>query len=678
MEITLICEKKYYNFSLPLDVNLNYIKKLCSKIFKSESLDIYYKGDKITKEENEEQEENEENDDEKILLKDIVNDASNVKLKIVLNSTFNNSTKNQTPSTTNTPEPTKKANKTIDFGGHDININPNKILLSKSKSNKLFEAIYTQKTKKLFLSIKEFNKKIIEIDNFLFKKKQNFKNDNLAIFEKKLYDFIDRIRLYFNKLYSMLEINNYISYNEMIKYLKIFYNEIDSYEGIEPENNCQTTRENDTITSTPINKFPINLKKSENILSLNPEKCLFNKSSKKPTIKKALLLSNNNNIKLKNNFEIKTSLLNEIKTTKNNEKTKFIKLTNNEKDNTFNLNENKKNEDKKDEDNNENNNEKNIDKTNNEENEENKENKDNKENDKNNKNTKILDLRSTKNVNQNLSEKSLSTITKKTNNSNKNDLNDNENENDSNKNDSNENSNSNENDLNSNEEDVNNDNNISQNSNTNTNSNKSLTNNKDQKVPFNLELINGKKSNKDINLYEEIKIPKMNQFYNQNKKKNTLSKQYLTSTIQENENENFTNSSYDNTNNNNSKNNSHNSNKIDNKIKKKKKTIIKKDKEKTIKENKEDENISKLYKELTSINPINQTRQSVKINSYPKAFSIEKNINQNFEKRKSVLDPPIYHISTTSNDTEMAQVLSRKAIMKKKKNKTSNKYDFLI
>ena len=659
MEITLICEKKSYNFSLPLDVNLNYIKKLCSKIFKSESLDIYYKGDKITKEENEEHEENAEIDDEKIILKDIVNDASNVKLKIVLNSTFNNSTKNQTPSTTNTPEPTKKSNKTIDLGGNDININPNKILLSKSKSNKLFEAIYTQKTKKLFSSIKEFNKKIIEIDNFLFKKKQNFKNDNLAIFEKKLYDFIDRIRLYFNKLYSMLEINNYISYNEMIKYLKTFYNEIDSYEGIEPENNCQTTRENDTITSTPINKFPINLKKSENILSLNQEKCLFNKSSKKPTIKKALLLSNNNNIKLKNNFEIKASLLNEIKNTKNNEKTKFIKLTNNEKDNTnLNENDNKKNEDKKDDDN-ENNNKKNTDKTNNEvneENKENKENKDNKENDKINKNTKILDLRSTKNVNQNLSEKSLSTITKKTNNSNKKDAN--------------ENSNSNENDLNSNEEDVNNDNNISQNS--NTNSNKSLTDNKEQMVPFNLELINGKKSNKDINLYEEIKIPKMNQFYNQNKKKNTLSKQYLTSTIQENENENFTNSSYDNTNNNNSKNNSHNSNKIDNKINKKKKTIIKKDKEKTFKENKEDENISKLYKELTSINPINQTRESVKINNYPKAFSIEKNINQ------SVLDPPIYHISTTSNDTEMAQVLSRKAIMKKKKNKTSNKYDFLI
>ena len=403
MNINLICQKKYYNFTLPLEVSLNYIKNLCFKIFKCKSLDIYYKGDKITKEGNGEN----EYDEKKILLKDITNGESYIKLKIVLNSTLS-STKNKTPSSTNSPAPTNKSNNSYDFGGEDNNINSNIILL-KNQNNKLFEAIYGQKTKKLFSNIKEFNRKIIEIDNFLFKKKPNYKNDNLSIFEKNLYNFIDNIKLYFKKLYTVLETNNYVTYNEMIQNLNLFYNELNLYDDIEQKIINQTGKKNETITitSTPINKFPINLKKSENILSLNSDKSYFNKSSKKPSIGNSLLLTNNN--KVNHILEIKKSFLNENKNiTKNDEnekkeieayfeKSKFYKLNNNEE----NLNENKKIEDKKN-DNDENNNENNT-----------KSNNNSKENDKKSEKEKELNLSSSKKLtHSNLSEKTISSIKK--------------------------------------------------------------------------------------------------------------------------------------------------------------------------------------------------------------------------------------------------------------------------
>ena len=53
------------------------------------------------------------------------------------------------------------------------------------------------------------------------------------------------------------------------------------------------------------------------------------------------------------------------------------------------------------------------------------------------------------------------------------------------------------------------------------------------------------------------------------------------------------------------------------------------------------------------------------------------NFSKNKEYRKSIIDPPIYQTNYI-NENDMAKVLSRKTIMKKKKSKTANKYDFLI
>ena len=286
MNVSLICEKKIYNFDLPLETKLKYLKKLSCRLFKTEILDIYYRGDKIKIKEK----------DKTTLLKDVVdgNDA-NIRLKIVLNPTLN-SIKNQTPSTFSNSNPATF--KTLDLGGSDIVENSNKILLIKKNNNILFEALFTQKAKKFIVSIKEFSKKIVEINNFLFKKK-NQKDNYLSIFEKNLYEFIDNLNLYFKKLISLLEKNNYVTYYEMIQNLNFFYHELNInennifYDKEKHELNCQTSREIDNyINSSPSNKFPINLKKSDKNYTLNSDRCnFFNKSTKKPSIKKYLFLS---------------------------------------------------------------------------------------------------------------------------------------------------------------------------------------------------------------------------------------------------------------------------------------------------------------------------------------------------------------------------------------------------
>ena len=641
MNISLICNKKSYNFVLPLEASLSYIKKLCCRLYKCELLDIYYKGDKITKEENEEK-----------ILKNIITDGdSNIKLKIVINPTLS-STKNQTSSNTNSPA---NFNKNTDNIGNNIIINSDKILLFKDKTNKLFETIYEQKIKKLFNSIRDFNKKIIEINNFLFKKKPKYgKDEHLPNFEKKVYDFIDGLRLYFMKLITTLEMNDYAKYNYIVDNLNVFYNELILYDQLE-----KNSQKINTITSTPVNKFPINLKKSDNNFNLNSDKGnYFNKSSIKPSIKKVLLLNNN-----KNSLEAKSLLLSDkynIKTENNkNEKSKFIKFASDES----NKNEKQLKKEDKDEDNDDVNPEKSqedsIDQS-----------KDDSKKSKKNKNNIELDLNSSKKSQSNLSQKTInniSSITKKTVDSNKN--------------------------L---EKEEDNDNNKNNNSFHSQNSAKSDNVKSKQVVPFNFELIKSKNAqSENINLYEEIKLPK-NALYNNNQKKN-LKNENLNSTIQEMENENITNSSYDNSIGDKKKQNNTRKNSKRNTIKRNslKKNSVNNSKKNVVKvnnNNKEvkmntnnNKNISKLFGELSSTNNNNnnnrsnydKARQSMRISPI-KSLSLEKNSAVNLDRRKSLLNAiPIYHISS-NNENDMAKALSRKAIMKKKKNKTLNKYDFLF
>ena len=631
MNIKLICDKKSFNFDLPIEANLKYVKKLSSKLFKCDLLDIYYKGDKITKEENQ----------EKKLLRDIISDNdSNIKLKIVLNSTLN-STKNQTPSTTNSPRGTNKTS--LNLG--DIKIYDSKNMIYPNHNNKLFEAIYKQKSKKLISSIKDFNRKIIEIDNFLFKKNMTNKNDNLNNFEKNLYEFIDGLRIYFTKLVTALDYNNYASYNDMIRNLEVFYDFLNNDENMGHDFNCKTCRE---IENNLVSNFPINLKKCDTNFSLNnAEKCnYFNKSSKKPSIKKDFII---NNMKtLKNSFEIKASSLKvsqkinkinnieEIDTIrKDSSKYKKLIISDNNINSISQDNNNNNFEDKSKDDIEQN----------------------NIEDKKSDNEEKKLDLNSSKKLSEcDISKKSInniSAIMNKTNDSNKNIMN---------------------------EEEINNINNITNHSNklndNNNEKNNNDENNEEQKISLNENLLNNKNENK---IYKEQKTS--NLISNIERQKLKL-KSHLNSTIKENENENCSNSSYFNNSNNkgNNKNNNNsniskhsnksNNNSLNNNIKKsiniksinkqksENKDIIQNEKEPSINNN------SPNKKNIASSCPKtqnNQKKRSVQIN----------------EPRKSILAPPIYHL-TSSNENEMAKVLSRKMAMKKKKNKTSNRYDFLI
>ena len=627
MNISLLCTRKAYNFVLPLEVSLNYIKKLSCKIFKCELLDIYYRGEKITKVDN----------NEKTLLKDIISEGeTNIKLKIVLNPTLSTSTKNQTSSISNTPLPTSKGNKTsLDLEGiTEFFSNSNKKLIQ-TKNNKLFEALYNQKSRGLFSTIKVFHNKIIEIDNYLYKKKPNNKDDNLINFENNLYEFIDGLKLYFTRLITTLEDNDYSTYSEIVQNLNSFYNELFNLDEIEPKKNSKTTNEvnntmninniNNTIASTPINKFPINLKKSDYNLKLNSDRGnYFNKSSQKSSIKKALLLNNKN--ALKNTFDIKKNLNNSnnnIKTIgknideKNVKKSKFIKLTNDENNNSNNIEINDKKNSVKNKD----------------------------ETHEGKKNTKEieLDLNSSKNITEsNLSQKSINNISEITKKSNE-----------------------------DNDEDSNNINNSSK------ISKESDSEKNKQVVPLNLDLIN------NITDQENKKLPKkVNQNYNQ--KKYSPKNDKFNSIIQENENESLTHSSIENyTNKNkNEKKNNYKSKKNSSKNNNKNNINTKNNNVENNKNNINNKNdatnkkISDIYQNLTPLRS-NQIRQSVRINSIPKRFNIEGNTIKKFEPRKSVLNPPIYNVYI-SNENEMAKVLSRKAQMKKRKNKTSNKYDFII
>ena len=665
MNVSLICERKIYNFDLPLETKVEYLKKLSCRLFKTEILDIYYRGDKIKIKEN----------DKSTLLKDVVNvDDANIKLKIVLNPTLN-STKNQTPSTFSNSIPATF--KTLDLGGSDIVENSNKILLIKKHNNILFEALFSQKTKKFIFSIKEFNKKIIEINNFLFKKKTQ-KDNYLSIFEKNLYEFIDNLNLYFKKLISSLEKNNYVTYNEMIQNLNFFYHELNInenkiYNDIEKhELNCQTSREIDNyINSSPLNKFPINLKKSDKNYTLNSERYnFFNKSTKKPSIKKYLFLSEK---------DFKTNPLDLKEKKENNKnsvnKAKFLKLNDSNNishDLDFITDDEKGKNEEKGKDGNEENNISDIYR--------NSINnisciKVNKsiESEKN-----IMNEEEIKNLNINISNESINkSLKKKKSDKNLKQINISKNKekpvlklDSSNSTIDNKKTKS----------DFNNSNRNSINNIMKTNTNKSRNNNNNNNM--NKILAEEMKAYKKKMNFIPSFMPK-----NLNAKKQPAKN--MNSTIHENENENLSNSSYDYNNNFKDSKNKKTEKKEDEKIAEDEKTEDEKsedkktkdkkteDKKSEVKKNESDDNISNLIKQLSSSKSINKKENKTKENSLAKEINTSDNENKidnnDIIGKKRTGNLPIYNMTSSK-----AIGISRKMSNNKKKNVTNNKYDFLI
>ena len=662
MNVSLICERKIYNFDLPLETKVGYLKKLSCRLFKTEILDIYYRGDKIKIKEN----------DKSTLLKDVVNlDDANIKLKIVLNPTLN-SIKNQTPSTFSNSIPATF--KTLDLGGSDIVENSNKILLIKKHNNLLFEALFSQKTKKFIFSIKEFNKKIIEINNFLFKKKTQ-KDNYLSIFEKNLYEFIDNLNLYFKKLISSLEKNNYVTYNEMIQNLNFFYHELNInenkiYNDIEKhELNCQTSREIDNyINSSPLNKFPINLKKSDKNYTLNSERYnFFNKSTKKPSIKKYLFLSEK---------DFKTNPLDMKEKKENNKylvnKAKFLKLNDSNNishDLDFITDDEKGKNEEKGKDGNEENNLSDIYR--------NSINnisciKVNKsiESEKN-----IMNEEEIKSLNINISNESINkSLKKKKSDKNLKQINisknkekpvlklDSSNSPIDNKKTKSEFNNSNRNSINK----------IMK-----TNTNKSRNNNNNNMNKILAEEMKAYK--KKMNFIPSFMPKKLNV--------KTQPAKNMNSTIHENENENLSNSSYDYNNNFKDSKNKKTEKKEDEKTEDEKSEDKKSEDKKTedkkseVKKNESDDNISNLIKQLSSSKSINKKENKTKENSLPKEINTSDNENKidnnDIIGKKRSGNLPIYNM-TSSKAIGISKSISRKMSYNKKKNVTNNKYDFLI
>ena len=127
--------------------------------------------------------------------------------------------------------------------------------------------------------------------------------------KKKIYQFVEGVTKYYQKLISILEKNNYVSYNEIVYNLNYFYNHLQFNEEIKSPNhikekeqitNYKTLHEEENFTiNSSKSKFPINLKKSERITTINAEKSnIFNKKSKKISIKDKLLSSEKTDSKI--------------------------------------------------------------------------------------------------------------------------------------------------------------------------------------------------------------------------------------------------------------------------------------------------------------------------------------------------------------------------------------------
>lgn len=645
MNISFIYDKKEYNFDLPAQTTLNYIKKLISKIFKFESLDIYYKGNKIIF----------TDDDKTTLLKDIVTEVdSTVKLKII-NPTLNN-TKNQNFSNSNSQSGIVK---NIDKEEIDVNEIFNKVIIVRKgiHNNKLFETLYTQKIKKLNSALKEFNLKIIEINNFLFRKNVGVKKDILTTFEKKIYDFIDNLIIYIKNLTNILEINNFVTYDVIVQNLNIFYPELYDFTKsniVAKDIHLSAIREKERKNNSLISNFPLNLKRSDINYSINSDRSnYFNKSTKKPSIKRIFLLDSNFNY----NIDLKGVNIKENKKSNDNKEDK-----NKEKEkNKIKKNDNEE-EDKSKENKTENifdfSSEGTKDKINDNE-------KDNNNKNDNNENFSDICKKSIDDISR------ITSKTVKSNESNKNMLNEEEIKNL---------------DINITSLSSNNPNNLNLNKEKNKSKELKMKNDmKDNKNNENKSFKEEIKSFKNkINSYNPRFMPKLKSLNIKKSDKN------LNSTIHENENENLTNSSYD--------------------CVKEKSKNEEKEEEKIGEEEEEEESEPNIKKEEKTNSTINKNEDSIlkedkkeKSNSEEKEENDKKPSNDSLEKISKLvhglipskaeennnyfnmeenndnigINTPIYQISSLNN-SDMLKALSRKNIMKKKKSKTANKYDFII
>ena len=218
MNINLVYEGKDYNFDIPNNVTIDYVKELSSRIFNSDKslLDLIYNNSKFTER------------DENILLRDLIPEGeNNAVLTVQLNKKMSNKTSKKSSKkkirdnkdikenkeNDNSQEKEKEKEKekkikdynfinrmkrkiNLDQKLNRINENEEKIILNENEEKtsieaynkinkgdnikindyniiKKFDSAYSKKNSVLLSLIKEFNNKIKEIYLYLFKKCQN-------------------------------------------------------------------------------------------------------------------------------------------------------------------------------------------------------------------------------------------------------------------------------------------------------------------------------------------------------------------------------------------------------------------------------------------------------------------------------------------------------------------------
>ena len=291
MNINLNYEGKNYNFDVPKNVKIDYLKDLSSKLFKSDKklLELMCNNIKI------------DGKNEDILIQDLIpKDKTSTILTVQMNEDLQKekiqSKELSPPKKSIEVKSVKKENKGIK---NSLSNNNDEIY-----ENRLFIANYIKKSNELFLTIKNFNDKIKEIDNKLNRKMKNFNIDSdnnifyyeLSLFEKRVIDFQNSQIKYYKELIHILnkndngdeikEINFDTFYNKILlnNYEDILGNEYkpdktkkNKYKflpNIEKINNSKSINKvgrYEDITDLINNKLPIlkNIKSKKNLLAYN-------------------------------------------------------------------------------------------------------------------------------------------------------------------------------------------------------------------------------------------------------------------------------------------------------------------------------------------------------------------------------------------------------------------------
>lgn len=221
MNINLEYNGKHYNFDIPKDAKIDYLKDLSCKLFKSDKtlLELICNEQKI------------DGKNDNIFIQDLIpkgknstvltvqvggdNKNENSKNKKIINQKKKNeelkiddkSDKNTTDLNTNTK---LSINKNID--NNDNNDNNN---IEQFYENRIFIANYIKKSNELFAMMKDFNDKVKETDNKLNRKMKNYDEDTdnnifyyeLSLFEKRLIDFQKKQIKYYKELIQILDIS---------------------------------------------------------------------------------------------------------------------------------------------------------------------------------------------------------------------------------------------------------------------------------------------------------------------------------------------------------------------------------------------------------------------------------------------------------------------------------------